>query len=342
MSVRKDRLISRDDIKERIKLIHCSYTDYISENGNIYKQQGDKFFMKTHRRNELNGYVYCGITQMDGKNKNMRVHKLVALAFVDNPRPDFYTIVGHMDNVKHNNNFENLYWTNNQENTKKAAEDGLNPQLTGINNDSSSQIKVTTMDGDVVGVYGSIRGCVKLIDNLDIGYLSKTLPNNGNYKPLNKKYKYIPISYDEYINTSSELKEIPLIEYQKKKKQQRIFKATNLATGEEFISDNQKRFASEHNIPQPAISYCLIHNAQKGGWKFETIKDISYEESSAYQNLINLSDDVIVENINTNEVIKFKTTRELKDYFGLEGHCSMSLYIAKGHLIHSQWKVLVV
>ena len=40
------------------------------------------------------------------------------------------------------------------------------------------------------------------------------------------------------------------------------------------ISDNQKKFAKEHNLNQAQISHCLIHKVNNiENWKFEVIKN---------------------------------------------------------------------
>ena len=108
------------------------------------------------------------------------------------------------------------------------------------------------------------------------------------------------------------------------------------------MSDNEKKFGKEHNIPQARISHCLINNTvYNNTWKFETIKNIDYTESSGYNNLINLTNDIIVENILTKEKVIFKTIKELKDYFKLEGH-DIKQYFKRGILIFSKWKIIQI
>jgi hypothetical protein len=56
---------------------------------------------------EKKGYYQVSLSK-DGKNKKHRVHRLVASAFLDNPHS--YTDVNHKDEVKTNNNVDNLEW----------------------------------------------------------------------------------------------------------------------------------------------------------------------------------------------------------------------------------------
>ena len=49
------------------------------------------------------------------------VHRLVAFAFVENPKPEEYFIVDHIDRNKSNNKAENLRWSNYSENAFNQA-----------------------------------------------------------------------------------------------------------------------------------------------------------------------------------------------------------------------------
>ena len=52
----------------------------------------------------------------DGKQKEIPVHRLVALAFVDNPNKEEWNVVNHKDENKLNNRYDNLEWCTNEYN----------------------------------------------------------------------------------------------------------------------------------------------------------------------------------------------------------------------------------
>ena len=150
--------LKREDIKEEMVLLEESDTDYITPSGKIYKlMPNGLFFKKKSKINAHNGYVYVGITMKDGKNKNRRLHRLVAIAFI--PNPNNYEIVGHKNNVKHDNRIDNLYWTTVQENTQKAFDDGLIVNAKGHDDSQSHPVIMYDLEWNEVGRYGSIREC---------------------------------------------------------------------------------------------------------------------------------------------------------------------------------------
>lgn len=160
-----NQLINEKDIQEEIKLIDGSNVDFISENGNIYSlydPTNKKYFKKKLVEHE-SGYLYCGIILNNGKRTTKRVHKLVALAFVENQNPLKNNIVGHQDNNKKNNRKDNLYWTTISENTQKAFDDGLIKNDKGYEDSQSTPVAAFKTDGTFVGFYGSTKECAKLL-----------------------------------------------------------------------------------------------------------------------------------------------------------------------------------
>lgn len=66
---------------------------------------------------DKDGYLRVHLTAANGKIKMEKVHRLVALAFIDNPKPNEYTVVNHKDENKQNNSVVNLEWCSGSYNT---------------------------------------------------------------------------------------------------------------------------------------------------------------------------------------------------------------------------------
>ena len=89
---------------------------YISENGNAYSCYNLKpKILKPYLG--ADGYLQVKIPNNYGIRTHIKLHRAVALAFVNNPNPDKYEVVHHKDENKLNNNFSNLEWTTLQQNT---------------------------------------------------------------------------------------------------------------------------------------------------------------------------------------------------------------------------------
>ena len=70
-----------------------------------------------------NGPYYSVMLSKDGKAKSLRVHRLVATAFV--PNPDRLNCVNHKDGDKLNNSASNLEWCTHRHNTQHAIDHKL-------------------------------------------------------------------------------------------------------------------------------------------------------------------------------------------------------------------------
>ena len=79
------------------------------------------------------GYLTVGLTK-DGKQKNFRIHRLVAIAFIPNPHNK--QEVNHKNGIKDDNRVDNLEWSTGDENIKHAIENGL---ITGVNHSNLSE-----------------------------------------------------------------------------------------------------------------------------------------------------------------------------------------------------------
>lgn len=194
-----DKLIKREDIKEEIKLIIGSETDYISSTGNVYKYYGNGlFYPKKNFINKHNGYVYSGITYPNG-NKQRRVHILVAESWIPNSNNN--PIVMHKDNNKQNNSIDNLKWGTISENTKQAVNDGLLKNDKGFKDNQSIPVVVyDIITKEPIKIFGSCRLCAK---NLGITVRTITLQCK-NHTQTRKPY-YFRFLKDSNINIESPL-----------------------------------------------------------------------------------------------------------------------------------------
>lgn len=69
------------------------------------------------------GYKQVTLYDDNGKPKTMRVHKLVALAFIENKNN--LPQINHIDGNKLNNEVSNLEWISNYDNMQHAIKNGL-------------------------------------------------------------------------------------------------------------------------------------------------------------------------------------------------------------------------
>ncbi|EGB03757.1 hypothetical protein AURANDRAFT_33571 [Aureococcus anophagefferens] len=81
--------------------------------------------VKSKRRNKLrytskskDGYLRMDMS-VSGKSKKKLIHRLVALAFIDNPENKPF--VDHIDHDRTNNNISNLRWATQKENQANAG-----------------------------------------------------------------------------------------------------------------------------------------------------------------------------------------------------------------------------
>lgn len=98
-------------------------TEYlISSYGRLKSIKHGKSVMLKPHINTRNGYVYYLVSK-NGKSKNSRAHRLVALTFI--PTSNTKLQVNHKDGNKTNNRVDNLEWCTQSENMIHAYKMGL-------------------------------------------------------------------------------------------------------------------------------------------------------------------------------------------------------------------------
>lgn len=132
----------------RANKTHGKYYQYLRK-GKVLKQ-----VINSH------GYPCVTIKYLDGSQKVVPVHRLVAIAFI--PNPDNKPQINHIDGDKTNNRVSNLEWCTAKENLKHAFATGLNngsrPWL-GVRDSTHPRTKPViayTTAGEYVGKYESI------------------------------------------------------------------------------------------------------------------------------------------------------------------------------------------
>lgn len=115
----------------------------VTEDGKIYSYRGKKRDIKKERkvRQDKDGYYTLGL-YANGKYNECRVHRLVALAFIDVPDElKDYSLndlqVNHKDGNKENNSVSNLEWATCKQNIEHAWNTGLSTAKQGENHPNS-------------------------------------------------------------------------------------------------------------------------------------------------------------------------------------------------------------
>lgn len=135
------------------------------------------------------GYYQC-VLYKDKKKHYKRVHRLVALSFIDNIENKKF--VNHKDGNKLNNSVDNLEWCTNSDNTQHGYDNGLYKFKT-----RSYPINVYKKeDHEFIGQYKSIRS---MCDELHLN--RKTVSSILNGTKVTNNYDYVFEYAEESVTT---------------------------------------------------------------------------------------------------------------------------------------------
>lgn len=115
--------------------------------------------VKGLKRNNLrkfndNGYgYYMVLLSKDGIKKPLYVHRLVAEAFI--PNPDNLPQVNHKNELKHQNNVDNLEWCSNKYNMNYGTARERTSEK------QRKEVHQFKLDGELVKIYNGINTCAE-------------------------------------------------------------------------------------------------------------------------------------------------------------------------------------
>ena len=161
------KIIIRPNEKWKLITTNGRSNYYISNYGRV-KADTDKgiSILKTQ---VANGYERVHIL-----GKMYFIHRLVAIAFIENPNEDVYIEVNHKDNNRLNNNVNNLEWVTSKENSQ-----------------AKENIKIYKLDIDdnIIDEYNSTADAAKSV-NGDRGAIAKCCRNIYSKNNIYKGYKW--------------------------------------------------------------------------------------------------------------------------------------------------------
>lgn len=113
----------------------------ITNDGRVYSEYLNDYLKTFFSKG---GYVRVKLNYGD-RSKKVMVHRLVALAFVNNPDPEHKIQVDHINRNRADNRAENLQWVTAKENSQLAVERGSKDtmQYTFINRKTGEQLVFT-------------------------------------------------------------------------------------------------------------------------------------------------------------------------------------------------------
>ena len=148
----------------------------ISNKGNIYSVErrdsmGRKWGGRTLKlRYDKDGYLKVGLSK-NGTMETKRVHRIVAEAFI--PNPNNFPQVNHLDEVKDNNNVNNLEWCTSKHNSNHGTRNERRAKT------QSKKVRAVNVETGEVFTFNSASEAIRN------GYNQTSLACRGAYKSPN-------------------------------------------------------------------------------------------------------------------------------------------------------------
>lgn len=134
------------------------------ENG--FKYTVDKKILSAN--NNGRGYLQISLKNEDNIRKTIKIHRLVAIAFIPNTlnKPE----VNHINGNKLDNRMENLEWVTTHENCKHREKNGLGNVSVANNSRKRKVAKIDKDTDEIIHIYDSAKDAERIH-----GYRSKNI-----------------------------------------------------------------------------------------------------------------------------------------------------------------------
>lgn len=162
----------------------------INEYGDIRKIKGRNAPTEMTPKKDKDGYYHLSLRDSNGDRHWLRVHRLVAMTYLDNPEE--LPVVNHKNGIKDDNNVNNLEWCDISYNTKHAFE-VLGRSASITTNKNCKLFKNT----DLIGEFDSIKDAVDYYRDVLYGQSPTVLRKNLKYKEYT-----IELISNDYRNTN--------------------------------------------------------------------------------------------------------------------------------------------
>lgn len=172
------------------KPVHGVSRYLINENGDVKSLITNKI-MRT--KIDRYGYKTIGLVKDNGKKWYATIHRLVALTYIDNPQPDVFNQVNHIDGNKLNNHVSNLEWCSPKAN--------VNHSYLHLLNNNTNHIEVTDVKKGTKQFYKSLKSFCKEIK----ANLGNVLPGilYSELNPIYGKYSIKILNIDDFVKKSN-------------------------------------------------------------------------------------------------------------------------------------------
>lgn len=165
----------------------------VTEDGRVWSKN-QSIYLNTS--NDPRGYPQVSLTKDDGTMWYVRVHRLVALVFVDNADPDVKQQVNHIDGDKANNHYTNLEWVTPHENNTHARMNGLARSV--ITDGQVHEVCHRLSDGenanDVADEMGLYRHTIQAIIRGSHNLISRNYNIANRYRSWRRKRKLMNLN----------------------------------------------------------------------------------------------------------------------------------------------------